>query len=88
MFELCCTLLSQVVSEQPRAGSLRERLQQSCTRLQERHVDSSIPYQINQTFSILTKLVVFFNRYHSKNYVGALEVFTNLPKMFNIFHYF
>lgn len=77
VFEICCTLLSQVVSETKRPGSLRERLTSTCNNLKERYINMPIPLQIQQTFTILNQLVVFFDQYHSNNYLGALEVSYN-----------
>lgn len=74
------SLLSQVVHQPPRNGSLRERLHGMANELSQRYqgIDIHCDAQTLSTFSTLRDLVEFFDFYHEKKYQPALEVLSEL----------
>ncbi|XP_037938860.1 nuclear pore complex protein Nup93-1-like [Teleopsis dalmanni] len=71
-----CVMLSQVVQEVSKKGSLRERLAikaaEFSNRIRGSHVDCD--GQMLHTFNLLNDLVTFFDYYHEQNYQIALEI--------------
>uniref|UniRef100_A0A1B0G339 Nuclear pore protein n=1 Tax=Glossina morsitans morsitans TaxID=37546 RepID=A0A1B0G339_GLOMM len=69
-------LLSQVVHQSSKKGSLRERLAILATEFSERLRGSRIECeaQIVVTFNLLNELVSFFDYYHERRYQLALEI--------------
>lgn len=74
------TLLSQVVHQPSRIGSLRERLHIMANEFSQRYqgIDIHCDAQTLSTFSTLRDLVEFFDFYHEKKYQPALEVLSQL----------
>ncbi|XP_055914053.1 nuclear pore complex protein Nup93-1-like [Eupeodes corollae] len=72
-------LLSQVVHQSSKKGSLRERLQVLASDFSDRLRGNKIECepQIIATFNLLNELVQFFDFYHEKKYHLALEVLAN-----------
>lgn len=68
-------LLSQVVHQPNKKGSLRERLQMKGIQYYERYRGNEIRCDANiwSTFVILVDLLKFFDEFHDKNYQTALE---------------
>lgn len=73
-------LLSQVVHQPSKKGSLRERLQIFALELSERYEGSELNFdsQTLSTFTTLRDLVVFFDLYHEKKFQSALETLAKL----------
>ncbi|XP_055389893.1 nuclear pore complex protein Nup93-1 [Condylostylus longicornis] len=73
-------LLSQVVHQITKKGSLRERLQIVASDFNERleGTEFNCDPQVLNTFCLLTKLMSFFDYYHEKNYQLALEVLADI----------
>lgn len=73
-------LLSQVVHQTSKKGSLRELLYQKARELTERYADteSHCDSNIRATFSTLRDLVKFFDEYHEQKYQLALETLNKL----------
>uniref|UniRef100_A0A1A9ZUH8 Nuclear pore protein n=1 Tax=Glossina pallidipes TaxID=7398 RepID=A0A1A9ZUH8_GLOPL len=71
-----CLLLSQVVHQSSKKGSLRERLAILVTEYSERLRGSRIECeaQIIATFNLLSQLISFFDYYHECKYQVALEI--------------
>lgn len=69
-------LLSQVVHQPNKPGSLRARLQQLALEFTDRYAgaEKNCDPQTWSTFSLLRELVLFFDHYHNRNYQPALEV--------------
>lgn len=72
-------MLSQVVHQSSKKGSLRERLSIMASDFSERLRGSRIECepQVIATFNLLTELVAFFDYYHERKYQIALEVLAN-----------
>lgn len=72
-------LLSQVVHQSSKKGSLRERLSVVAADFMERLRGSRIECepQVIATFNLLTELVAFFDYYHERKFQIALEVLAN-----------
>lgn len=70
------TLLSQVVHQPPKKGSLRERLHLMADEFAQRYMGSDIHCdpQTLSTFATLRDLMEFFDYYHERNYQPALEM--------------
>lgn len=68
-------LLSQVVHQPSKKGSLRERLHLKAIEYYERYRGHEIrcDASIWSTFTTLFDLLTFFNDFHEKNYQSALE---------------
>ncbi|EDS25850.1 nuclear pore complex protein Nup93 [Culex quinquefasciatus] len=69
-------LLSQVVHQANKPGSLRERLQRMALEFTERYAgaEKNCDPPTWSTFTLLKELMIFFDQYHCKNYQPALEV--------------
>lgn len=72
-------LLSQVVHQSSKKGSLRERLSVMASDFMERLRGSRIECDptIMTNFHLLTELVAFFDYYHERKFQIALEVLAN-----------
>uniref|UniRef100_A0A1L8DX32 Nuclear pore protein n=1 Tax=Nyssomyia neivai TaxID=330878 RepID=A0A1L8DX32_9DIPT len=73
-------LLSQVVSQASKRGSLRERIQLAARDFKERYDIDEVkcdPKTVS-TFVILYDLLKFFDEYHEKKYQLALETLNNI----------
>ncbi|KAG5670116.1 hypothetical protein PVAND_000399 [Polypedilum vanderplanki] len=70
------TLLSQVVHQQTKPGSVKERLQQITMEVNERYRSKEISCdpQVLKTFNILRNLMDFFQCYHDNKHEDALEI--------------
>lgn len=68
-------LLSQVVHQPNKKGTLRERLYLKATEYYERYRGNAIRCDANiwSTFTTLFDLIKFFDEFHDKNYQTALE---------------
>lgn len=66
-------LLSQVVHQPNKKGSLRERLQIIANEFTDRYDGIQCDVQTISTFTTLRNLVLFFDQYHEKDYQLALE---------------
>lgn len=73
-------MLSQVVHQPSKAGSLRERLQAKAHELAQRYssVETSYEPQIVNTFNLLRDLATFFDQYHDGNFMYATEILENI----------
>lgn len=73
-------LLSQVVHQSNKKGSLRERLHLKALEFTERFAgtDMQCDTKIRATFNILRDLVKFFDEYHEQKYQQALATLRNL----------
>lgn len=69
-------LLSQVVHQESKPGTLRERLQIKAHELATRYgsMELSCNAQITATFNLLRELSIFFDHYHENNHQYALEI--------------
>lgn len=69
-------MLSQVVHQPNKPGSLRERLQLKAHELANRYnsYDINCEAQIINTFNLLRDLATFFDQYHDNNFMYATEV--------------
>lgn len=74
------TLLSQVVHQPTRIGSLRERLHLMANEFSQRYqgIDIHCDAQTLSSFSTLRDLMEFFDYYHETKYQPALEVLSQL----------
>ncbi|CAG9807920.1 unnamed protein product [Chironomus riparius] len=70
------TLLSQVVHQQTKPGSMKERLQTISLEISERYRSKEITCdpQIMKTFNTLKILMQFFQHYHDNKHEEALEI--------------
>jgi nuclear pore complex protein Nup93 len=70
------TLLSQLVHQTTKPGSLRERLQIMAAEFTERYTgaERNCDHQTWTSFNTLKELLVFFDKYHEKNYQFAMEI--------------
>lgn len=68
-------LLSQVVHQPSKTGSLRERLQSLSHEFSKRYEGAELncDTQVLSTFTLLRQLVCFFDYYHNKEYQYALQ---------------
>lgn len=68
-------MLSQVVHQESKKDSLRERLQLFSNDIYTRYSSENVKCdpQIFATFVLLRTLLKFFDEYHGKNYQQALE---------------
>lgn len=73
-------MLSPVVHQTGKKGSLRERLYIKALELTERYADTELhcDSNIRATFSTLRDLVKFFDEYNDQKYQLALETLRNL----------
>lgn len=73
-------LLSQVVHQTSKKGSLRERLYQKANEFSKRYANTELlcDSNIRATFSTLRDLVKFFDEYHEQKYQAALETLSQL----------
>lgn len=73
---LLSVLLAQVVSQQTKPGSQRERLHHMAEEIAGRYASNGYKCTapIVQTFNTLRQIMVFFDLYYSKQYVPAMEV--------------
>lgn len=69
-------LLSQVVHQPNKRGSIKERLQQMAMELNDRYTGSEIicDAQVMKSFNIFKDLVVYFDLYHENKQELALEI--------------
>lgn len=70
------TLLTQVVTQVSKEGSLRARLQKLAHEITTRYGGSEITASAETaaTFYILKDLLVFFDQFHAEHHSQALEV--------------
>lgn len=70
------TMLSQVVHQPSKPGSMKERLQQLTTEVSERYrsMEINCDPQILKTFNVFKSLMAFFECYHDKKHEEALEI--------------
>ncbi|GLV42360.1 Nucleoporin 93kD-1 [Carabus blaptoides fortunei] len=80
VLSILCTLLSQVVHLRTKSGSLRERLQVTCHELNQRYTNSGFKCTapVASSFVILRDLMIFFDQYHARQFVLAMETLMNL----------
>lgn len=73
-------LLSQVVHQSNKKGSLRERLHLMALEFSERYAGTDLhcDSKIRATFTTLRDLVKFFDEYHEQKYQLALATLSNL----------
>lgn len=73
-------LLSPVVHQTGKKGSLRDRLHTKAIEFSERYADTEIHCDSNVrvTFFTLRDLVKFFDEYHEQKYQLALETLSQL----------
>lgn len=73
------TLMSQVVHQSSKKGSLRERLSVTAAEFVERLRGSQFDCdpQITSTFHLLHQLIQFFDYYHDNKHQLALEILGN-----------
>lgn len=73
-------LLSPVVHQPGKKGSLRERLYMKALEFSERYADAELhcDSNIRATFSTLRDLVKFFDEYHEQKYQLGLETLSQL----------
>lgn len=70
------TMLSQVVHQPSKPGSMKERLQQLTMEISERYrsIEINCDPQILKTFNVFKSLMAFFDCYHSAKHEDALEI--------------
>lgn len=77
---LMCLLLSQVAAEKEQSGSQRERYTHQAEELHLRY--SSNGYKCSNAavmnFNLLRGLITFFDNFHYKQYVQAMEILRDL----------
>jgi nuclear pore complex protein Nup93 len=73
---LMTSMLSQVVHQVNRPGSLRSRLQELADNISSRYRGQQINSSPDtaSTFFLLRDLLTFFDQYHAQEYHQALEV--------------
>lgn len=70
------TMLSQVVHQPSKPGSMKERLQMLTMEVSERYRSTEVNCdpQILKTFNVFKSLMAFFECYHEKKHEEALEI--------------
>jgi nuclear pore complex protein Nup93 len=70
------TMLSQVVHQPSKPGSMKERLQQLTVEISERYrsMEINCDPQILKTFNVFKSLMAFFECYHDNKHEEALEI--------------
>jgi nuclear pore complex protein Nup93 len=70
------TMLSQVVHQPSKPGSMKERLQQLTVEISERYrsMEINCDPQILKTFNVFKSLMAFFECYHDSKHEEALEI--------------
>jgi nuclear pore complex protein Nup93 len=70
------TMLSQVVHQPTKPGSIKERLQILTNEVSERYRATEVTCdpQVLKTFSIFRSLMTFFECYHESKHEEALEI--------------
>ncbi|XP_069674985.1 nuclear pore complex protein Nup93-like [Periplaneta americana] len=78
VLSLMTSMLSQVVHQINRPGSLRSRLQELANNITNRYRGQQINCSPDtaSTFFLLRDLLIFFDQYHAQEYVPALETIT------------
>jgi nuclear pore complex protein Nup93 len=69
-------MLSQVVHQPSKPGSMKERLQALTAEVSERYRSSEITCdpQVMKTFNVFKSLMAFFECYHENKHEEALEI--------------